>query len=309
MRKTARIVDPQQYYKSIGVAVLLIILGAGVGLAQQASHSKQTQKEQVRAVVSARVQAREVTLRKRVQDLYGLLQLGRWDQAESFIAPDSRDNFRKQPKSPFLGFEVQSVRVSPQAQAALVVVNMRIMNTLSPTPIAMPQTSRWKWIQNDWYLEVPNPAEQGEGLKTAFGGSASSRSAAAPRPEDLKFKGHRFKLGLVHTDEVRVARFPFTNVTDHTVTLSSVNTFCDCLQVKTEKKEFKPGESGELAIAFDPKGFERDYVQTILVKTDPGDLTTYLTVTAFVVPPELHPAGKGAAGKPASPAINPAADE
>jgi len=298
---TARIVDSRWCRELwFGVIVLLVALSAAVASAQQAPPSKGTQKDRARAAFSAHRQARELALRKRVQDFYSLLQLGRWDQAASFIEPDSLDSFRKQPKGSFMGFEVQSVRLGPAAQDAMVVVNMRIINSISPTPVAMPQTSRWHWIKDDWYLEVPSTAEQGEGLQTMFRSPKGARPTATSQPEDLKFKGHRFKLGTVRGGEVKVARFPFTNVTDHPVTLSSVDTFCDCLQAKLGKKEFKPGESGEVDIAFDPKGFERDYIQTILVKTSPGDLKTFLTVTAFVVPAEEPTRKPGATVKPGS---------
>lgn len=289
--------------RRLGIALFLTldaVFLSTVVTAQQVSRPKQTQMDQVHATVAARLRGREATLRKRAQDLYSLLQVGHWDQAESFVAPDTLDNFRKQAKSPFLGFEIQSVRVAPNGEGGVVLLNMRVVNTFSPGPTVMPQTSRWRWIKGDWYLEVPSPAEQGEGLKAMFNGRKGAQSTVASQPEDLKFKGHRFKLGMVHDSEVAVARFPFTNVTDHSVTLSGVDTFCDCLQAKTEKKEFKPGESGEIEIAFDPKGFEREYIQTILVKTEPGDLKTYLTITAFVVTAEEPTRKPGSRVKPGS---------
>ena len=106
-------------------------------------------------------------------------------------------------------------------------------------------------------------------------------------------------MGMIQPGQIKVARFPFTNVTDHPVTITSIETFCDCLKAKIDKKEYKPGESGEVAIEFNPKGFERDYGATILVKTDPGDIPTHLTVLGFVVPswpPNNKPAAKGNPG-------------
>jgi uncharacterized protein DUF1573 len=301
MRVTAGIVECSRRRGKLGLVLLLLLVCGAWPLTQtrgQSSGSKQTQKDMT-AMSARRHGGREIVLRKRVQDFYGLLQLGHWDQAESFIAPDSLENFRKQPRGAFLGFEVQSVSVAPTGEAGMAVVDMRTMNSLSPMPVAMPQTSRWRWINGDWYLEVPNPADQGEGFKALFDEPKETKPTAS-RPEDLKFKGHRYRLGMVRSGEVRVAHFPFTNVTDHPVTLSSVNTFCDCLQAKIDKKEFKPGESGELDITFDPKGFQREYSQSIIVKTDPGDLTTYLTVMGFVVTDEAPSKKRVAKAKPSS---------
>jgi len=228
-------------------------------------------------------------LRKRAQDFYGLMQLGRWDQAEGFISADTRENFHNAQKSAFLGFEVGSVEVAPGGEDATVEVTMQIVtsNVAAPGPISVPQKSHWRRVDGVWYMVVPPPANAGTQLGSLFAGSAV-KSQVAPRAEELKFKGHRYILGKIGKDQVRMARFPFTNVTDHAVSLSSVVTGCDCLEVKTTKREFKPGESGELDIQFNPKDFEREYLQTIVVKTDPGGVTSHLTVVAYVLGPELH---------------------
>ncbi|HEV2495143.1 MAG TPA: DUF1573 domain-containing protein [Terriglobia bacterium] len=237
------------------------------------------------ATESAEVDA----LRKRAQDFYGLMQLARWDQAEGFISADTRENFHKAQKSPFLGFNVGSVEVAPGGVDATVEVTMQIVtsNVAAPGPINVPQKSRWRRVDGVWYMIVPPPENSGAQLGNLFGKGAP-KSQVAPRAEDLKFKGHRYILGKIGSDQLQTARFPFTNVTDHVVTLSSVVTGCDCLEVKTTQKEFKPGESGELDVQFNPKGFEREYMQTIVVKTDPGGVTSHLTVGAYVLGPELH---------------------
>ena len=94
----------------------------------------------------------------------------------------------------------------------------------------------------------------------------------------MKFGGHRFGLGLMKNGEKKVARFPFTNPTDHLVTITQVATGCECLTVKDFKKEYKPGESGELVIEFDSTNYPGLYAQTMVVKTSPGDATSYLLV-------------------------------
>ena len=78
------------------------------------------------------------------------------------------------------------------------------------------------------------------------------------------------------------------------MTLTAVLAGCECLRVKTEKKEYQPGESGELVIEFDPSGYKYNYEQTIVVKTDPGDLSTHLHIRAFVLPrPQEPPQAEG----------------
>ena len=235
------------------------------------------------------LRSREASLRKRVEEFYALEQLGHWDRAEGYVAADSQENFRKQPKNAFLGFKVDSVKVESNGREGTAVIEAQVVTNVGASPLAMPRASQWRWINGAWYVVVPNPTN-GKSLQEFL----DTATAKAPtHPEELKFKGHHYKLGFVQPDQIKVARFPFTNVTDHAVTLTSIETSCPCLQVKSEKKEFKPGESGEVAIEFNPAGYERDYAQTVVVKTDPGDLTTFLAVMAYVMPK----------GKPSPPVV------
>ena len=226
----------------------------------------------------------EQALRARVEDFYSLMQLGRWAQAEAYVTEKSKENFRNESKKPFLGFQVESVKLNPSGHDATVTVRIQVVTAFSPTtPMPFPRTTHWRLVDGLWYVVAPKPKPGG--LQSVFGSlQGKGSSAAARRSEELKFKGHRYGLGTIQQGQVKVARFPFTNVTDHVVTLTAVLTGCECLRVKTEKKEYQPGESGEVVIEFDPTGYKDPYSQTIVVKTDPGGLTTFLTVHGYVVP-------------------------
>jgi Protein of unknown function (DUF1573) len=231
----------------------------------------------------------EQALRKRVEEYYGLLQLGRLGQAEVYVAADSRETFRKVPRSPFLGFRVISVALSPDGMSGVVIVQVRAyLGGLSPNPVETPYTTHWRLVDGRWYLELPKriPASPLAAI------SQESRSPRSRRPEELKFKGHRYNLAKIEQDQKKVARFPFTNVTDHVVTIAAVITGNPLLTVEDYKKQYKPGESGELAIQLAPVGIERDFAQTVVVKTNPGGVITFLTVTAFVMP-QAHDYPKG----------------
>ncbi len=277
------------------------LIAAGLSLPATSAafqgHSLERKELQKRAGAPAGPAPQE-RLRQRVEELYALMQVGRWEQAEAYVAPDSRENFRKQPKNAFLGFKVDSLNVNADGQSATVRLQMEVVGSMPATgAVTMPQISHWLFIDGQWYLAVPDPADQGKNFKALFN---AKEGRAAPAPEELKFKGSRYSLGKIQPTEIKVASFPFTNVTNHVVTLTSVETYCPCLQVKTGKKEFKPGESGDLEIEFNPAGFSREYMQTIVVKTDPGDLTTHLTVIAFVIPPEPERPKRRAKTKPGS---------
>lgn len=207
-------------------------------------------------------------------------QLGHWDRAEKYVATDSQENFRKQPRGALMGFKVDSVEVEPDGRQGTAVIEVQAAANVGGVPLAMPRESQWRWVDGAWYLVV-NATPPKRSLQEMLGSAAGKGPSHA---EELKFKGHRDNLGYVGTDQVRVAHFPLTNVSDHVVTITSIVTGCPCLTVKSQKQEFKPGESGEVDIEFNPAGYERDYAQTIVLKTDPGNQTIYLAILAFVMP-------------------------
>lgn len=223
-------------------------------------------------------------LHSRVEEFYSLLQLGKWAQAETYLTEESKESFRNQNKSPFVGFKIDSIKMEKDGEEAEALVHIRFYTGLPPTLVLAARTTRWRRVDGIWYVDIPKPDPYS--MQSLF---ATRTQRGARPPKELKFKGHEYHLGEMQQGQRKVARFPFTNVTDHIVIISDVATGCECLRVLTEKREYKPGESGELAIQFDPTGFKYDYAQTIVVKTEPGSLRTFLTVKAFVAPPPRHP--------------------
>ena len=246
---------------------------------------------------------KEQALRTRIEEFYILLQQGNWFQAESYLTEESKELLRTQPKgallgsSPVVGFNVESVTLDPDGQGATAVVRLQTFTQFSTNPVAMPRISRWRLVNGAWYLVLPKPESN-----STQGSLINQKTFAQPKPkpEELKFKGHRFGFGILQPGQIKTARFPFTNVTDHAVKLAEVLTACECLKVKTEKREYKPGESGELVIEFDPTGYEHFYYQTIVVKTEPGTVISHLDVEAYVaLRPREAPKTEGEA-KPAT---------
>lgn len=226
------------------------------------------------------VPKQEQALRTRVEEFYSLLQLGRREQAEAFVSAESKENFASAwNNSSILGFQVESVKFDPDGRAATVLVRVDIFIGFSPKPVSLPRTLRWRLAQDNWYVVVPKP--DSNAMKSVF----TTPTGKGPRRENLIFQSARYDLGKIEPGEVKTARFPFTTTKDHPVTITEVITGCECLRAKSGKKEYKPGESGELVIEFDSTDRQDFYQQTILVKTDPGDVTHYLHVKGWIVYP------------------------
>ena len=278
------------------VATLCGLAGYGATAAAQvpAQPQRNGPKGQPAAVDPSVVKAREESLRKRVDEFYQLLQAVRIEQAEAFVTPDSKEVFRREKAGGFLGFKIDSVRLEPGGGKATVVVRVQQIVPHMMSPMTVPRETEWVWVDGLWYVAVTAPAAQEGDMKSLFKGTGVKSKTP---PGDLKFKDNRYVMGKIQTGQVTVAKFPFTNTSDHAVTLSRIDTFCDCLKAKVAKEEFKPGESGELDVEFDSKGFKLDYAQTIVVKTDPGNQTAYLSVVGYVVPPQRDISKQKTSGK------------
>ncbi len=236
------------------------------------------------AALTAQDSQRENALRARVEKFYSLLQLGQKLAAEQFLVEESREAFRSEPRSPFVGFEIDIVKFDPDGQSATVDVKMQVIGRMMPTPVNLTATTKWRIRDGEWFAVLGE--SEGGSLRELM----SRKQSGLPLPENLKFVGSRWYFGFVKPGQIKTARFPFTNITKQSVTITAVLTGCDCLRLKTEKREYKPGESGEILIEFDPEGYSKDYVQSIVVRTDPGSVKTVLHVLGYLlVPGEVAP--------------------
>jgi hypothetical protein len=235
----------------------------------------------------------EQDLRARVDRLYSALQRSDWPQAEKYLTKDSKPIFRNQAKKAVPGYQIESVKVEANGESAEVVVGTPAPVGMRPgRPVFIPQTTHWRRVKGHWYLELPQPGAGGLPSNQL----AQERASAPPlslHPKDLKFQSTWLSVGYVHKGEVKVARFTFTNVSQRVVTLANVQTDCPCLRMKSQQKEFKPGEAGVLEFELDPSSFSFDsrtaLTLTASLETEPEHARTQLTVAAVLMPGSDQP--------------------
>jgi hypothetical protein len=238
----------------------------------------------------------EEALRARVEQCYSALQQGDWPKVEKYLTKDSKPIFRGQTKNPLLAYKIQSIKLDPDGQTATVVVQVPLMAAAMPRPIPVPNTSLWRLKNRVWYMELSRPQPDANAQQALFG--MAPKAARAPVPlvtsKDLKFESTWCGLGNVQSGETPVARFLFKNVSTHSVTLADVQLGCDCLRLKTQQKEYEPGESGTLEIEFDPASLglnmEESFSQVVVLRIEPGDAYVLLTIAARVAPAPQPPA-------------------
>jgi len=236
----------------------------------------------------------EEALRTRVEQLYAAEQQGDWSRAEKYLTKESKPIFRSQAKKQVLAHQIQSIKLDPGGDTASVVVQIPIFAPLTPQPVSASQTTQWRLVKGVWYLELSKPDPNA--MQSLLGTARRPPTPALPPPAistELKFQTTWVGLEYVHRGEVKVARFPFTNVSNHEVAIEVIQLGCDCLRMKTQQKEFKPGESGVLEFEFDPSHLQFNVEQPITIavvlKTQPGGAQGRLTIAAMLEPGDGPP--------------------
>jgi len=221
----------------------------------------------------------EQALRQRVQDFYTLMQASHYEQAESFVTPETRKYLHDQSKGSFLSFSVSGVKFDQARPPKRAEVSVIISTMHPPIPTPMPVSFKTNWVFTDgnWFVVVPTPPSAQESMDHML-----NPPPPPPRsPDEIQFADKLVDMGTVKYREKGVARFAFKNTAKYPVTLE-VDTHCDCLIVKNLKKEYLPNESSEFVVEFDPAKFAEFYGQSLTVHTKPGNTETLLTVKAYV---------------------------
>jgi len=245
------------------------------------------------ALAQDKAAAPEQALKTRVEQFYTLLRTRQVSKAQTYATKESRDRLADEPQNPFLAFKVGAVRVEPDGKTGQVSVELTVMAPSMGTPMPFERKTEWTLEDGEWRIKVPaRPPEMS--IESMMGMTGDAEVA---KPEELKFKGYTYGFGVLKPGEKTTATFPFTNIAKHDVTISEIKTGCDCLAAKIQKKTYKPGESGELAIEFDSTNYEYVYAQSIVVLTIPGDIKTILEVHGEVVPRNIASPQKPATGQ------------
>jgi Protein of unknown function (DUF1573) len=101
----------------------------------------------------------------------------------------------------------------------------------------------------------------------------------------LRWENLEQKVTAGATDQFVVAKYQFTNTGNNPVTIIEVQPSCGCTTVQLAKKEYAPGESGELAARFEFAGRSGRQEKSIVVLTK-DTINQPITLRLLVVIPE-----------------------
>ena len=119
--------------------------------------------------------------------------------------------------------------------------------------------------------------EQG-GMSSSLGGN--NIPVKAPK---ISFDSIAYDAGEV-IEGIRVTHvYKFVNRGKRLLQITKVRSTCGCTVAKLDKREYKPGESGQIHVVFNSQGYSRNVTKRVIVKTnDPLNAKIYLTLRCFV---------------------------
>jgi len=109
----------------------------------------------------------------------------------------------------------------------------------------------------------------------------------AEKAPKIHFKQDTWDFGRTKLGKDLIHTFVFTNNGTEILKIEKIYTSCGCTATRLSKKRYKAGESGELKVTFNTRGYEGEVSKYIYVESnDPKQPNKMLTVSASIdVPP------------------------
>lgn len=105
------------------------------------------------------------------------------------------------------------------------------------------------------------------------------------QPADMTFTEISHDFGTISDDAEVEHLFRFTNTGTGTLRIAATKGSCSCTVPAPSKREFEPGEQGEIRVIYDPKGKAGEQTQVVTITTnDPETPVFSLKIRAMVVP-------------------------
>lgn len=90
-------------------------------------------------------------------------------------------------------------------------------------------------------------------------------------------------FGKIRPDAMQVKTFKVKNTSDQPVSFLPSEIPCDCNAVELGKQTLAPGESMDVKISFDPRGYTGNVVKSVYLKTKESPIKLRLVVTAEII--------------------------
>jgi hypothetical protein len=89
-------------------------------------------------------------------------------------------------------------------------------------------------------------------------------------------------LGNINAKAVQIRLFKVKNTSDKVIHFAASEIPCTCNKVEITKNTLNPGETTDVKVSFDPKGYSGKVVKSIYLRTQESILKTRLVLTAEI---------------------------
>lgn len=103
-------------------------------------------------------------------------------------------------------------------------------------------------------------------------------------PPRIEFASATYDFGAMPETETRTGRFTFTNTGGRTLVIAEVSASCGCTVPRLAKREYEPGERGEILVEFEPSASGQQTKKLSIVSNSEPEEIARLTITADVAP-------------------------
>ncbi|OFV93852.1 MAG: hypothetical protein A3F68_08115 [Acidobacteria bacterium RIFCSPLOWO2_12_FULL_54_10] len=221
-------------------------------------------------------------IEKRVNEFYEAFSKGNMKTAEKFVHPESIQMFRAQAQSAILKYQLRKIDITPDGKEAFITMGVDSMVPLLGKVMTLDAQTTWRIHKGKWYLALgaPPPIHV---LK-------AQEHPPDKKATELQFEKTAIDFGWKRQGDVVQVEFPFTNISDHAVTVSAaLVSDCNCIEVQVTKPTLAPGEKSSVLFRVASSPFLLDYHQGIGIKVEPGGGILTLDVFGFLAPADQNP--------------------
>jgi len=196
-------------------------------------------------------------LRARITEFYQDHVDGKFRQAESLVAEDTKDFFYSGNKPKYLSFQITRIDYSEgytRAKAVVVCEQYVLMPGFTDKPLKVPTPSTWKLVDGQWYWYIdPEVLSVTPFGKMKAGDGSTPGKPVIPKPEEMNFI-----FSLVKADKAAVSLAPGQT---EQVTISnsaqgpmsiSVSGAPPGVEVRLDRMDLNAGEKAVLSLRAGP---------------------------------------------------------
>jgi hypothetical protein len=135
-------------------------------------------------------------------------------------------------------------------------------------------------------MEVGPHQMDNVGAGTGAGGAVPGELSKQRAKTTVKWEAKEHDFGTINEDDEVEYSFRFTNTGSEPLYIESAKGSCGCTVPQKPEGPVQPGASDEIKVKFNSAGKKNNQTKTVTLTANTEEITTVLTIKAFVNPKE-----------------------